>query len=444
MKTKYIFLTVISIFFVFENIIAQGTWTHYSKKEVPPAYLIQTFLEDSKGNIWLGTSKGLFMFDGKNWETYGERDGLPHERIEVLMEDRNSNIWIGTIEGLTKYCNGEFSRPVKGDGSPREIITCLLEDSHGNIWVGSNYLFCFDGNSWTRYTNKSCGLYGVGVILIEEDKQQNIWVATVDGKPKPGEVAQLKMGMKSKFGNGAISKFNGIKWEHFYSNDQFPKSKACVFGSFLEDSKGNIWLGAINQDLGAGVNITYGSLMRYDGEKWICYSHKNGLVDDFVKYVCEDSNGNIYAITRYGVNVYDGFLWTVHTENEKSMNNIQTIIMQDSKGNIWIGRMIVPQKGLLIFNGSDWTKYTKDNGLSSNLVTALHEDRNGNIWVGHLYAKNGPLTKYDGEGWTIYSEKDGLVGKSVVRIEEDSKGNLWIFMNKGISKYTPNHDVKDD
>jgi ligand-binding sensor domain-containing protein len=355
------------------------------------------------------------------------------------MEDSKGIIWVGTFEGLTRYSNGEFTKQVKKDGSPREIITCITEDSQGRIWVGSNFLYSFDGNVWTRYTEKSHGMYGVGIIFVKEDSQHNIWVASVNEKVRPGEIALLQLGVSS-FRHGAIARFDGSKWHHYNKEDGFPSSKKCVFGSYLEDSKGNIWLGAINHDRLVSRQIMYGSLMKYDGENWIHYSHNNGLNDDFVYRVIEDSNGNIWIGTHRGVNIYDGISWRGYTQDDQLIDNWITVIKEDSKGNIWIGTI----KGLSVFDGKSWVNYTQENGLADNIVQAIHEDQNGNIWIGTgaLFLtmglrKGGGVSKFDGENWTIYTKEDELLGK-VYWIEEDSKGNLWFITERnGISKYTP-------
>ena len=439
MKKKTLYLTVIAMFFVCGNNIAQGTWTNYCQKDVLLSNRVQTMMEDSKGNMWIGTDEGLHKFDGKNWDTFRQKEGLPDEYVTVLMEDSKGAVWVGTVNGITRYINGEFTKQVKKDGSPREMISCLMEDSQGTIWVGSNYLYSFDGGAWTRYTEKSCGIYGVGIILIKEDNQHNIWVASVEEKVHPGEIAALQMGA-SYFRHGAIAKFDGSEWQHFNKDDNFPDAKRCVFGSYLEDSKGNIWLGAINYSRAAtlvtNIKINYGSLMKYDGENWTYYSHKNGLNDDFVIRVIEDSKGNIWVGTHRGINIYDGKSWKSYTQDDQLIDNWITALKEDSKGNIWIGTI----KGLSVFDSKSWVNYTQENGLAGNIVNTIHEDQNGNIWIGTgaYLNKGGGVSKFDGEKWTIYTNEDELVGKIITRIKEDSKGNIWIIsLKRGISKYTP-------
>lgn len=437
MKRKILYLTVIILLFLYGSSTAQETWTNYTKKDVLLSNWVQTMMEDSKGTMWIGTDEGLHKLNGDECETFRKKEGLPDEFVTVLMEDSKGAIWIGTANGITRYINGEFTKQEKKDGSPKEMISCMLEDSKGIIWVGSNYLYSYDGDQWTRYTEKSCGIYGVGIILIEEDSQHNLWVGSVEEKVHPGELAALQMGA-SYFRHGAIAKYDGSEWQHFNKDDRFPDAKRCVFGSYLEDSKGDIWFGAINHSRAAAVvttaRINYGSLMKYDGEDWTYYSHKNGLNDDFVIRVIEDLKGNIWIGTHRGINVFDGVSWKGYTQDDKLVDNWITDLKVDTEGNIWIGTI----KGITVFDGEDWLNYTEDNGLGDNIVNTIHEDQNGHIWVGTgaMLNKGGGVSVFDGKNWTSYSKEDEVLGK-VYRIEEDPKGNLWFITKNGMSRYIP-------
>ena len=63
-------------------------------------------------------------------------------------------------------------------------------------------------------------------------------------------------------------------------------------------------------------------------------------------------------------------------------NEYVTEIFNDSQGYIWIGT----KDGLNRFNGKDIKIYNRynnnDNSLSSTNITAIEEDYNGNIWIG--------------------------------------------------------------
>src|SRR5690349_7080375 len=66
--------------------------------------------------------------------------------------------------------------------------------------------------------------------------------------------------------------------------------------------------------------------------------------------------------------------------NGLSQNNVMCIL-QDSRGFIWMGT----RDGLNKYDGYKFTVYKNDKSdsstISSNFITALTEDKNGSIWV---------------------------------------------------------------
>lgn len=75
----------------------------------------------SSGNVWAGTSEGLFNAKG---ERYTEADGLPCDRITTLLFDRHDNLWVGTETGLVVR-RGDGFRSVDLAGREKLWVTDL-------------------------------------------------------------------------------------------------------------------------------------------------------------------------------------------------------------------------------------------------------------------------------------------------------------------------------
>ena len=60
--------------------------------------------EDSKGNIWLGTSYGLNKYNPKTekFERYTTKDGIANNTVYGVLVDDNDNIWISTNKGISQ------------------------------------------------------------------------------------------------------------------------------------------------------------------------------------------------------------------------------------------------------------------------------------------------------------------------------------------------------
>src|SRR5688572_26407031 len=60
--------------------------------------------QDNTGFIWIGTTEGLYRYDGYNLKLYETQDRfLGSSTIQVLFIDKNDRLWIGTKGGLLKY-----------------------------------------------------------------------------------------------------------------------------------------------------------------------------------------------------------------------------------------------------------------------------------------------------------------------------------------------------
>ncbi|MES1981636.1 MAG: two-component regulator propeller domain-containing protein [Pseudomonadota bacterium] len=102
-----------------------------------PNYII-SLVVDRNGDVWAGTwGGGLSRFDGKTWKTYTTADGLPGNHIFMLHKDVNEQIWIGTNKGLALWQDGKFKVMTRADGLLSDDVFSMATTKDGGKWLGS-------------------------------------------------------------------------------------------------------------------------------------------------------------------------------------------------------------------------------------------------------------------------------------------------------------------
>ncbi|HTE00866.1 MAG TPA: two-component regulator propeller domain-containing protein [Mucilaginibacter sp.] len=161
---------------------------------------ITKIVPDHTGLIWIGTDGyGINSFDPvtKKFKRYPymANDGamqshgeLDDQRVISAMEDSKGNIWVGTnLGGLNLFDRktGKFTSYLF-DGKIRAFsIVCMFEDRDGMFWVGTylNGLFKFDPKTrhYTRNIAENDGLLFNSIDAINQDGKGYIWVRSQRG-----------------------------------------------------------------------------------------------------------------------------------------------------------------------------------------------------------------------------------------------------------------------
>jgi ligand-binding sensor domain-containing protein/DNA-binding CsgD family transcriptional regulator len=109
-----------------------------------------TFIQDSRGLIWIGTDRGLLRLDPVNGALRRFRHdhldplSLSSDRVNTLMEGPEGDIWAGTEDGLNLYRPraDRFTVFKSAGGDPAGLagsqVNFLLQDSQGRIWIGTD------------------------------------------------------------------------------------------------------------------------------------------------------------------------------------------------------------------------------------------------------------------------------------------------------------------
>ncbi len=137
---------------------------------LPSGHIISLY-KDKAGTVWIGsTTGGLARFDltEGSFTRFSATDGMPGSmqtnRVNVFYEDSRGDFWIGTDKGLHRMDrdDGTFEVFLTTDGLPNDVIYGILEDHRGSLWLSTNNgLSAFDPqtNSFRNFS-KLDGLPG--------------------------------------------------------------------------------------------------------------------------------------------------------------------------------------------------------------------------------------------------------------------------------------------
>lgn len=200
-------------------------------------------------------------------------------------------------------------------------------------------------------------------------------------------------------------------------------SENTVF-SILQDSKGFMWLG------------TKDGLNRYDGSGFRIFRHNTkepkSLGNNFIRSIAEGSNNIFYIGTDEGVYVMNSinetfeFLNLKDKSGEKITSGVSCLKI-DRHGILWIGTI---NQGIFTYNISTKTLHKVDihkYDIGQNAVWAIHEDQSGCIWV----ATRLGLLRYNTDAQKLQAIENLFTTQhnfehEILCIFEDQKGNLWL------------------
>ncbi|MEK7275443.1 MAG: two-component regulator propeller domain-containing protein, partial [Candidatus Desantisbacteria bacterium] len=179
------------------------------------------------------------------------------------------------------------------------------------------------------------------------------------------------------------------------------------------DNENNIWIG------------TPGGVKRInaDTNQVKVYTVKDGLINNYVQAIIQDSCGYLWFGTREGLSCYTGRVWKTYTIGDGLLSNNVLSVMQDNHNSFWFGT----SEGANRYDGKTWTAYAKAEGMAGYAVKDMEKDKNGDIW----FATSDGISRYDGKEWTIYSKDSGLASNAILSVYKDKTGRLWFGSNYG-------------
>lgn len=386
---------------------------------------IETLYEDTQQRLWVGTPYDVGIFNPSSGKFTSYAKGLKDVYSRCMIQDSKGIIWMGTSRGLYWFDQNRktfihFESRTKGEQALYERgVMSLWEDKGGNLWVGTIgngvYMINHTTQKFPLYTiflpNKTGQKTQVSCWHIMPGNAQTIWLRTIKDRlvhfnPK----------------NDSI-----IEYKH---NQEDPNSLSHArVRNIYKDKQGRLWAGTFD-----GLNLFIPSQQRFKRY----YPSKEG--SNRIHHIFETPQGQLLInvaskwLYKYDSNTDSFVKYLKLPENKKRRKQINTIsVMPD--GIIWLGTL----NGLVHLDPktNKYTTYNKSAGLKNNSVLDIHQGKNQQLWFTSyggglsklVRQKNGKVQ------FQHYGKAQGLMNEFVYGIQEDNQGNLWMSHEKGISKF---------
>ena len=307
-----------------------------------PGTRVQSFLEDSRGILWVGTDQGLVALSNTSRAADARLRVVPSigaTSILTLFEDQEHNLWVGTdTTGLHILRQQKFRTLPSVSGYP---ITAITQTADGTIWLGTKGegLFHYSGDQ-TRHFSTEDGLISDVILAMAPGRDGSVWIGTPDG----------------------LNHLSGEKLESYTSADGLPDD---FIRSLYADRDGSLWVG------------TRRGLAHRQNGHFTVMSRVDGLPSDLIGAMLRSSSNDLWVGTLDGLARIRNRQVTTFKRAQGLSGDVITSLLEDANDHVlWVG--------------------TKDNGLSRSSgdgflpihvqdlpreIDSILEDGRGYLWL---------------------------------------------------------------
>lgn len=336
----------------------------------------------SKDFVWKSDDETIAKVDQN-----GELLGISPGTTSITVTDKESNTSVQCEVNVVKWTAFE-----KYKGLVENQINHMAIDSEDALWFCGKHLSKFNGSIATMY------LKDVNPNTIAVTKNNDVWLGTS--------------------GNGAY-RYDGREWKEYDMSNSGLTDDEIV--SIYSNSNQEIWFSHSSRETFMGTGIS-----KFDGMNWENYNSNDGLIYNNVLSIAKDSEGANWFVTSKGISSLKDDKWISYTSGNTNNDLVDFayLVSVDKNGTKWFGTNL----GLLKFDGVNWVSYTSSNsGIIEGEISSIAFDKNNNIWVGTVAG----VSCFDGTNWiNLRYDNHPVVGVNALVV--DSENKKWIGTSKGL------------
>lgn len=437
---------------------------HISQTNGLPNNHITELYKDSRGFLWIGSSAGLFRYDGYGTrrvaDMAGRRTGVLSEQILRIQEDAAGRLWVQSESSHAIYDPetnvlidwiSDYIKQFGLDG----YVTATLSDDNGDMWIAIQndglYRLDIKGNKTEKTSGmpfkdtsicslaicggKIIGATSSGSLLETDPSTMKTRLLAKSPDDIDTESAHyLVYADQSKrlwiTSNNRVLLYDINKGD--WQNELLPANGFVgVVKEIYNDSKGNLW---IARDHHGMEKIEF-----IEGKYRISPVSTGGdfKPESTVSSLLEDENGTLLLGTyKLGLYSYDESVSKFHTEGFPNLDRLPDVncMVAAQDGSIWIG---TDNSGLWRWHpATNQRVQIPDNTTDTPYaITSLASSREGEIYIGK-FAK-GLFSINDGQV-RLHNTGSEIDRSYVWSMNFDKDGNLWIgTLGNGVFRYDP-------
>jgi len=387
--------------------------------------------EDSLGRIWVATNEsGVVVIDGKDRIRYTKSDGLSSDSVSAFAEDSRGNVFIGSTAGIS-YVDAQMKlHRIDDERINSERILRLAADPNKTVYghTGNGEVFTVSTNGIGDYRSKSdTTMEKITTILPDPNNPGMLYFGTSSDYIYYGKLSDSYSHMKRidikpaedihwmDFACGrlwvASTHITGYVNEHdvFVPFETMPIKDA--YEMITSDLQGNMWF----------ASSRYG-VMKFAADNFLDITGAAGIEPVVVNATCKRGT-YLYAGTDNGLIVIDqNYHEKFNGLTEHFKNARIRCIMNDSRSHTWFSTYSSNLGLVRLDMGGALTDYTVKDGLPSNDILCTYEMSDERIIVG---TNDGLAILKDDRVIKSYSKKDGLKNPVILTVTEGFDGEIY-------------------
>lgn len=345
-----------------------------NKKDNTMPQTVSCFYEDNHHKIWIGAENtGLFIYDSTN-NTFdlvsvngnGQQNEPYNYNIYCIFQDREETIWLGTDKGITLFNPyRQYFQFIHHDRNsksslPKSEIQCYIQTHSGDILAGTwgGGITVYDSN-WVfkrniRFPSKPFELNLIWNFVQQDDG--TIWVGCQHGYI---HIYNQK--------DQSVHTIHPQVFENY--------TIRCV----AKDKKGNLWFGLHNGKIAE---------WNKDEKRFYSYQDNLDKANNFrpVTFIFFDRQQRCWVSTEGGLKEFNTSKRVYIASYTNNSSGTQSIISNIAEGieqfNDSILVIATVHGGLTLFStrNKTFTRFTPGNNLDFSNTYAVKKDATGNLW----------------------------------------------------------------